>query len=395
MKIIVSLTSYPLRIGGVHNVIESLYCQTTPADEIILYLSLEEFPEAEADLPETLRRLNGQKGFRIEWVRGNLKSHKKYYYALRQYKDAVVITVDDDIIYAETMISDLIESHKRFPDAVSARKVRLIMKCDGVLETYSKWPREKYLDECIGVPRMDLCAIGSGGICYPPMSREHWFDEEKILKTAGEQDDLWLKYNELVDNIPVVYKNPLQKDITIEDSQINQLTSNNLYGGRNDRCIHELSALFREQDESGYQKWFRNLMIWDEYIIEKKKYYSGVYNAVFDNLGGMPVYIYGAGIMAGYILMILADLGVVQRIEAIIVLDKSRNPSDFYGLQVKSLSEINQDKEMGVILGVRTENRKEVMNILTGYNWQMIELDMRIIALYYPIERHYRRMLTQ
>lgn len=396
MRIIVSLTSYPPRIANIHKVIESLYRQTIPADEIILYLSLDEFPKAEEDLPETLRRLNGQNGFRVEWVQGNLKSHKKYYYSLQQYKDAVVITVDDDMVYARTMIGELIESHKEFPDAVSARRVRIIMKNGEGLEPYSKWEGEKYLDEYIGVPRMDLCAIGSGGICYPTWTRDHWFDEKMIFKTSEEQDDLWLKYNELIDNVPVVYKKSLQKDITIEDSQISRLSSNNLYGRGNDKCMYELSVLWKEQDENGYRNWFQSLMTGEEYIIEKKKYYAGVYNAVFDRLGGVPVYVYGAGKMAQYILMILADLGLIRRIMAIIVSDQSGNPPDLYGLQVRTLSEINQNEELGVILGVRKENRKEVKDRLAGYNYQNIELDLRLIARYYSIEwRYYKMMLIE
>ena len=78
MRIIVSFTSYPPRIKSVHRVVESLYRQTVKADEIILYLSLDEFPKVEAELPEKLRRMIGQGGFRIAWVCGNLKSHKKY-----------------------------------------------------------------------------------------------------------------------------------------------------------------------------------------------------------------------------------------------------------------------------------------------------------------------------
>ena len=42
MRIIVSFTSYPPRIKSVHRVVESLYRQTVKADEIILYLSLED-----------------------------------------------------------------------------------------------------------------------------------------------------------------------------------------------------------------------------------------------------------------------------------------------------------------------------------------------------------------
>ena len=59
MKIIVSLTSYPPRIGCVHRVVESLIRQTVRADEIILYLSRDEFPDGEADLSVELRKLVG------------------------------------------------------------------------------------------------------------------------------------------------------------------------------------------------------------------------------------------------------------------------------------------------------------------------------------------------
>ena len=55
MRIIVSLTSYPPRIDSVHKVVESLYRQSVPADAIVLYLSLDEFPQAAASLPGSLR----------------------------------------------------------------------------------------------------------------------------------------------------------------------------------------------------------------------------------------------------------------------------------------------------------------------------------------------------
>ncbi len=396
MNIVVSFTSYPPRISTVHRVVESLYQQTMPADEIILYLSLDEFPEMESDLPDTLNRLNGQKGFRIEWVQGNLKSHKKYYYALQNYKDAVVITVDDDTVYAKTMISELVESHKRFPDAVSARRVRMIIKNSEGLEPYGKWEGETYLDEYADIPRMDLCAVGIGGILYPVFNRDHWSDKKMIFEMAEEQDDLWLKYNEIIDHIPIVYTKSSQEDITIEDSQIDRLSFNNLYGNGNDKCMYELCVLLKEQDEKGYREWFQKLMTWDEYLIEKKKYYSSIYNTMFDKFGDMPVYVYGAGIMAQYILMILEDLGLTQRIAGIIVSDKLANPSELYNLQIKELSEIDQNMTLGIILGVRSENRKEVRDILQGYNCQYIELDLRIIARYYPIKwRYYKMMLLK
>lgn len=386
MKIIVSFTSFPPRISGVHKVVESLYRQTVPADEIVLYLSLDEFPNTETGLPKALKNLVGKGGFRIEWVHGNLKSHKKYYYALQEYKDAVVITVDDDKIYAETMIGDLIKSHERFPDAVSARTARIMLKNKATLEPYSKWEKAEYLEEYIDLPRMDLCAIGAGGICYSSsLVNKNWFNEEIIVNIAEDCDDLWLKYNEITSNIPTVYTIPSQEDITIENTQACRLMDKNLYGSGNDECIFKLLTLLEEQATDCYHVWLRNLMTREEYIIAKKKYYADIFNSVFDKVGNVPVYFYGAGKIARHILMILADLGLTQRMTAIIVSDKSRNPSVLYGLQVRILSELDTSRKFGVILGVSEANKKEIIDGLADYDYTIIniEVGMRIIKRYY------------
>jgi hypothetical protein len=121
----------------------------------------------------------------------------------------------------------------------------------------------------------------------------------------------------------------------------------------------------------------------EEYIMEKKKYYAGVFNTVFDKAGNMPVYFYGAGKTARHALRILADLGLTQRITAIVVSDKAGNPSGLYGLQVKPLSELDTSRKFGVIFGVDEANQKEIMDRLTAYNYQNIELDTRVIASCY------------
>lgn len=384
MKIIVSFTSYPPRIDSVHKVVESLCHQTVPADEIILYLSLDEFPEMLAGLPERLKNLIGQGGFRVAWVQGNLKSHKKYYYVLQEYKDAVVITVDDDKIYAKTMISDLVNSYKRFPRAVSAREVRIMLKKKATLEPYSKWEKGESLEEYIDIPRMDLCAIGAGGICYSPsLVNKDWFNGEIITKIAPDCDDLWMKYNEIMSNIPVVYTTPSQEDNTIDTTQICRLTDYNLYGSGNDVCISNLLAMLVERATGRYREWFRNLMTKEEYIIAKKKYYADNFNSAFDKVGNVPVYFYGAGKIARRMLMILADLGVIQRIAAIIVSDKSGNPLVLYGLQVRTLSELDTNRKFGVLFGVSEVYKKEILDGLADYDYMNIELGMRIIKRYY------------
>lgn len=83
--------------------------------------------------------------------------------------------------------------------------------------------------------------------------------------------------------------------------------------------------------------------------------------------------------------MILADLGLTQRMTAIIVSDKSKNPSVLYELQVRTLSELDTNRKFGVILGVNEANKEEIIDGLADYDYTIIniEVGMRIIKRYY------------
>ena len=79
-RMVVSLTTFPLRIGKVHLTIQSILRQSRPADRILLWLSKEEFPE-EAQLPANLLRLK-EKGLDIRFC-DNIRSFKKVFYTAR------------------------------------------------------------------------------------------------------------------------------------------------------------------------------------------------------------------------------------------------------------------------------------------------------------------------
>ena len=79
---IVSLTSYPKCIRMAFDVIRSLEQQTKLPDKVVLYLSKEEFPEQKF-APDVIP-YTGKLDFMIRWVDGNLKPHKKYFYAFQE-----------------------------------------------------------------------------------------------------------------------------------------------------------------------------------------------------------------------------------------------------------------------------------------------------------------------
>lgn len=203
VRVVVSMTSYPARIGCVFEVVQSLLAQTRKADLIVLYLAGEQFPGGSSDLPEKLNMLEREKSLVIRWC-DDLKPHKKYYYALQEYSDCAVITVDDDVIYPPDLISSLCESYERHPGAVSAGRTHLIMLSeDNKVMPYRYWPKE--VNMCLDKPSLQLLATGVAGILYPPhVFGAEAFDREAIEKTSLLADDLWLKAMELVYDVPVV-----------------------------------------------------------------------------------------------------------------------------------------------------------------------------------------------
>lgn len=381
MKVIVSFTSYPMRIGMVHQVVESLLAQTRRADAVLLYLSRDEFPHGKADLSDELREMDGKHGFQIIWVEGNLKSHKKYYYALQEYRDDVVITVDDDTIYDRSMIDDLMKGFQCFPQAVSARAVRMIFRRSEELETYVKWDR--FPEEYKNMPRGDLCAIGVGGVLYPPgTGKDSWFNRQDIVRMAEKQDDLWLKYHEIMDGVPVVYVGTAGKDRSIEALQKENLSAGNLYHCANDGCAANLFGRMEERDSGICHDWFRGLMSREEYIAGKKRYFHQVFSETFQQAGRRPVYLYGAGKRAVYILEILSALGLTGRIAALLVTDRAGNPPEIKGVKVRELSEIEKKEKFALIYGVDEMHRKRIENCLKPYDYKYIVPEIRKAGRY-------------
>ena len=188
--VVVSLTSYGKRLGIVHLTVLSLMRQSVRPDRIVLWLDAEE-----GAVPESLKELE-KYGLDIRCGCEDLKGHKKYFWALREFADSCVITVDDDVMYPADTVGSLLAAHNRYPDAVVARRVNRMVLADGALAPYADWEFEWHEDDA---PRDDLLATGVGGVLYPPHCfGDRAFDLGPIAGTGLGNDDLWLKANEIV-----------------------------------------------------------------------------------------------------------------------------------------------------------------------------------------------------
>lgn len=188
-QLIVSLTSFPTRINHLWKIIESLLRQSVKPDRIILWISEEQF-HSENDVPKNLLKLK-QRGLEIKIRKGNLRSHKKYFYTFIEYPNDICIIVDDDIFYRSNLIETLISLHNIYPDAVCFNHGRTILDEKGQIIAYN--------DGCPLKPRREpllsngFLPVGVGGVLYPPYSTEMDVINESVFrKICFSADDIWL-----------------------------------------------------------------------------------------------------------------------------------------------------------------------------------------------------------
>lgn len=104
MTYIVAMTSWKKRIHCVDMTIFMMLKQTIPPSQIVLTLSLEEFPHGLCDLPKDLQLLAYRNPIlSIQWEHGNSKAFKKVIPVIKAHKNenCYILAVDDDVCYSE------------------------------------------------------------------------------------------------------------------------------------------------------------------------------------------------------------------------------------------------------------------------------------------------------
>ncbi len=229
-KYIVSLTSFPGRIDQIWITLEIIFRQKFKPDMIILWLSSDQFPEQK--IPESLESLC-KRGLSVEFREDDLKAHKKYYYAMQEYPDAMIITLDDDLYYDYNAISNLVRLHEQYPDhIVTNRAHRFTFDKNGSLNAYRKW-KHNVSDV---KPSFMLMATGGAGTLYPPGSLPSvTYDKEVFRSICFQADDIWLKSMSLLNKTMIVTNKKYNKDfLTIGSTQKQKLVSSNVFSGGND-----------------------------------------------------------------------------------------------------------------------------------------------------------------
>lgn len=371
-KIIVSMTSYPTRIENIKKTLDSIMAQTYKPDKVVLYLSEEQFvgKSLSINLSDYFSR-----GLEIHWCLGDMKSHKKYLYAFREYADDYIITIDDDFYYEKHMVEELVQYVAQFPGCVLARRTHLITaEREGCISPYEKW-----WGECmhyVGMPRMDLFAVGCGGILYPPhLLIDEVFNIDNIMECCMHADDMWLKVMELISGVPVV-----QVQTRLLDRYDEIFAKDGLYqkyngNGGNDRSLHQLLVKYDHFDdvkETLIDKIFSTGKVYEDKIDEgRKKDDIRMAKEYIDSIEqNLDIIIYGAGTVAKRIYSVLKQFKKADKIRAFAVKDTGENISNIEGVKVVQYESVDYENAVCIIAIADIKEQYQICRELLTIGWK-------------------------
>ena len=241
-NIIVSLTTFPQRIDKIWIVVECMVRQKIRPQKIILWLAKSQFPNEYNDLPSNLSYYINNKLIDIRFVNEDLRSHKKYYYALNEYPHSKIIVVDDDIYYPNTIIVDLINLNNKYPKSICClRAHKVTFSSNNKLDPYKKW--EKVINN--HGPSFELFHTSGGGTLYQKNNfDESLFDKDIFMTICANADDVWLNIMAQKNKTMTVKSNYFSNLIPIKNKS-EKLSKHNVTLGGNDLQIKEVINYYK------------------------------------------------------------------------------------------------------------------------------------------------------
>ncbi len=367
MKIIVSLTSYPGRINNLSMVIKTLLIQTKRPDLIILWLAEDQFANEEKDLPDELLNLVSY-GLTIRWCK-DLKPHKKYFYAMQEYPEDIVITVDDDVYYSPRMVSVLMDEYAQHKNSVICIRANRIAKPD----QYGRYDYSKfdiYYREICGTELTDVLPTGVGGVLYPPHCLpKQAFDEKMIRELCLYQDDIWLKAWSTINgftNVITTEKVPIE---VMEELQEDSLHVMNKDSG-NDDAFYNVSQLLDKIYYKGIleEKLFSSGKSTDDYWNQACINQGDIFSDIEHLFKSVRLYVYGAGSNATLVAELLNKMKIHPY--KYLVADPKVNPKKFAGVEVVGIDEeIVPSGPYRIIISPAEKNHQKILQDLRARGW--------------------------
>lgn len=235
LPVIVSLTSFPLRINRLWIVIESILRQSDKPDRIILWLSKEQFDNIDV-LPKRLKKLI-KRGLEIYIVDEDLKSHKKYYYTLKNFSNSVLVTIDDDLFYSTNLLRDLLNIYKTNKNAVICHRAFSVEYNNNNVVECINWKIVKRTNS----NNLNLFFTSGAGTLFPPNSYYNDTLNKRLIKNLSFlADDVWLNAMVKLNKTEIIKTNYFSEYIPIMYLKNFRLTNYNDRQNGNDLQINQI-----------------------------------------------------------------------------------------------------------------------------------------------------------
>ena len=194
--------SFPAAIPYAAQAVQSILNGSVVPDKVVLYLTFAQF--GESGIPQDLQKLaSDHPRFEIRDYPIDIRSYRKLIPALKDFPDAIIVTIDDDVAYHKNMLRDLLRLHKEMPNAVLAHRAKR-MKPDKPYRQWSKYRWYHFLTKRIHADYKNI-QTGVGGVLYPPHSlKEEMIDVKLFTELAPTTDDIWFWAAGVANGYPVV-----------------------------------------------------------------------------------------------------------------------------------------------------------------------------------------------
>ena len=247
-KIIVSIASYPERFVYLPGLITFIRNQTFKINKINFFFYEGHKQNFNLNLDNV----------QIHFVEKNLKPHLKYFYAMKLYRDHAIITLDDDLGFANDTFESLFNAYIENPNIINGRRGNLMAyDYNGELKRYLSWDiGQKKINEST----FNLLLTNGAGSIFPPDILNINDDFLPIINETIICDDITLKYFATIKGIPhkwIINNHIMGIPRSLPKSNSSPLFKINKLN--NDLCINKLNIMINKTIINNLCVPFRNL----------------------------------------------------------------------------------------------------------------------------------------
>lgn len=196
VKLIVSLTSHSVRIKNINRTVFSILGGTFSDLKVVLTLYKD---DVKLITPEIQNLIDG--GF-IELIVADkdLGPHLKYFYVMQKYRDLPILTIDDDIMYRQTMVEEMYNEYLKHNCVIAQKCFEILHDKNKLIIDFPRWCN--FITQR-AYPTHMIFATGVGGILYPPNCFK--LDDSFIPEILDSKydDDFYLKDLEVRNDIKI------------------------------------------------------------------------------------------------------------------------------------------------------------------------------------------------